>query len=283
MTSLQKRLITVFGGVPVMMFIIFGLPYFGHLALAILACLFSIVGSKEMSTMIEKALGEKPNFPFYLGAFLPLSQWIEVVYPQFNGITNLVFIILILVSFAKEVFHGAHEQIPFEKSFSKLSYDALLVIYPNYLVSFIIKFNYLPNTSAYLALFFLLVFSNDIFAYVFGLLFGKGNRGLIKASPNKSIAGFIGGSLSSIAMGLVFYKFVPPISDSLSIVSIIIISFMISISADIGDLIESVMKRSINIKDSGKFTPGRGGALDNLDSLLTSAPLFYLLYNILGK
>lgn len=282
MTSLQKRLITVFGGIPLVMFIIFGFPQYGHIGFTILACLFSLIGSKEMSGMIEKSLGEKPNFPYYLGVILPISQWIEYIL-NISGLTYLFFVLLILYSFAREVIQGAKSSTPFENSFNKLSHDTLLVIYPNFLVSFIIKYNYMPNTSIYLALFFLLVFSNDVFAYVFGILFGKSNRGLFKASPNKSIAGFVGGSLSAVAMGIGYYKFFPEISNNLSLLSIIIISFCISISADIGDLIESVMKRSINIKDSGKFTPGRGGALDNLDSLLTSAPIFYLLFNILGK
>ena len=63
----------------------------------------------------------------------------------------------------------------------------------------------------------------------------------------------------------------------------IIIGLALATAASIGDLIESVMKRSADVKDSGTLTPGRGGALDNIDSLVASAPLFYLLLQIFIK
>ena len=124
-----------------------------------------------------------------------------------------------------------------------------------------------------------MVFFCDSLAWFFGVLFGKNNRGFIKASPNKSIVGFAGGFLGSICGGILSYFIWPEVFEG-SIVKIIVIGFILAFSSIVGDLIESVFKRSVGVKDSGHIVPGRGGALDSIDSLLMSAPIFYLLISI---
>lgn len=281
MTSFQNRLATVLVGVPVVLFVVFGLPQYHHLAFAIGATIFALIGSKEMEKIIEKKSKLKLNYPFYLGALLPISQWIAIQY-NLSGLTNLCLIFLLLFSFGKEIFDGTNEEKPFEHSLEKLAYDTLVIIYPNFLVSFVISFSIFYNASSLYAMFFLLVFSNDIFAYVFGISFGRSTKGIFKVSPNKSLVGFIGGIASSIAFGVLCYYFVPTISSTLSLISTIILSFLVAIAANIGDLIESAIKRSSEVKDSGDIIPGRGGVLDSLDSILTAAPVFYILLQMLG-
>ncbi len=282
MSSFKKRLTTVLIGVPVVLIIVFALPQFNHLAFAIGATIFAILGSKEMADIISKKSGCKLNFSPYIGAILPISQWLSIQF-GISNLTNLFLIFLVLFSFSREIFQGANQQKPFDKSLETIAYDTLVIIYPNYLVSFIIGFSVFYNASALYALFFLLVFSNDIFAYIFGISFGRKTKGIFKASPNKSLVGFIGGILSSIAIGIICYFIIPTISDTISILSTAIIALLVALSANIGDLVESVIKRSSEVKDSGDIIPGRGGALDNLDSILTAAPVFYILLQILGK
>ena len=107
------------------------------------------------------------------------------------------------------------------------------------------------------------------------MLFGKNNRGYIKASPNKSIAGFIGGIAGSILSGLLGIYIWPEIFIG-SILKIIILGIIVAIAAIAGDLAESVFKRSAGWKDSGRVIPGRGGILDSIDSILMAAPVFYI-------
>jgi phosphatidate cytidylyltransferase len=121
-----------------------------------------------------------------------------------------------------------------------------------------------------------MVFCNDIFAYVFGMLFGKSNRNIFPVSPKKSLAGFIGGFIFSIVGALVIYYMGAPIFGG-SIFNVVLISAVIGIVAPVGDLIESAMKRAANTKDSGNYIPGRGGIMDNIDSLIFSAPIYYYL------
>jgi phosphatidate cytidylyltransferase len=281
MTSFQKRLVTVLVGVPAVLLVVFGLPQYNHLAFAIGATIFAFMGSREMANIIEKKSKLKINFPFYLGALLPISQWIAIRY-DIPGLTNLCLIFLILFSFGKEIFDGTKEIKPFEHSLEKIAYDTLVIIYPNFLVSFVISFSIFNNASSLYAMFFILVFTNDIFAYVFGIAFGRTTTGVFQVSPNKSLVGFIGGILSSIGFGVICFFIVPTISSTISLFATIILSFLVAIAANIGDLIESAIKRSSEVKDSGDIIPGRGGALDSLDSILTAAPVFYILIQIFG-
>ena len=140
------------------------------------------------------------------------------------------------------------------------------------------------NTSLFLCLFLVIVFGTDSLAWLVGMLFGKNNRGLIKASPNKSIAGFVGGIFGTILVVFIITRFFPGYSvrfANISNIKIFLITFITSIVAIIGDLLESVIKRSANVKDSGTIIPGRGGILDSVDSMLLAAPVFYLLVKIL--
>lgn len=276
MSSLKHRLLTTLIGVPSLLIIVFLLPQFGHLAFALLVMVFSILGSREIYRIVKAKYKVTPNLPYVTVGLIPIAAWASSITP-YKNLTELTLIFLLMLSFALEIIDGAKKEEPFSDSLLTISFDSFSLIYPSYLLSFIIKINSFEKVSAFYALFLLCVFSNDIFAYVFGMLFGKNSRGFIKASPNKSVVGFVGGFLSCVAISIAStYLFKIP----LNLVQTIIIGISLSLSANIGDLIESVIKRSSQVKDSGTLIPGRGGALDNLDSLLASAPLFYLLLEI---
>ena len=90
----------------------------------------------------------------------------------------------------------------------------------------------------------------------------------------------MGGLVCSTALGILF-KFLFPDILTLSYRNLIILGFITSLAAIIGDLIESVFKRSCEVKDSGSLIPGRGGILDSIDSIVIAAPVFYIGYNFL--
>ena len=115
----------------------------------------------------------------------------------------------------------------------------------------------------------------DSAAWFFGILFGNKTRGYFKASPNKSLTGFVGGIAGSIASGLLFTYIFKDIF-CVEIYKIVITGFFTALAAIIGDLIESVFKRNLQVKDSGTIIPGRGGILDSIDSIIIAAPVFYI-------
>ena len=118
---------------------------------------------------------------------------------------------------------------------------------------------------------FILVWTNDTFAYLVGK--GIGKRKLMeKISPKKTIEGFLGGVFFTVITAIIISYTI----DFLSITHWIVLSLIASILGTIGDLIESKFKRQANIKDSGTIMPGHGGLLDRLDSLLFVAPFVYL-------
>ena len=115
-------------------------------------------------------------------------------------------------------------------------------------------------------------------AFVVGSLFGRKSTKLFLVSPNKSVVGFISGVLFTIAVGLAFRILFP---IPISFLQMILLSTASTISANAGDLIESAIKRSADVKDAGKLMPGRGGILDSIDSILFSAPIYYYILTII--
>lgn len=115
--------------------------------------------------------------------------------------------------------------------------------------------------------FFAIVWTNDTMAYVTGMLFGK-HRLFERISPKKSWEGFIGGLLFSAAVGFAFGYYTGEKSPWFWIGYAV----LISLTSTVGDLVESMFKRSAGIKDSGKILPGHGGVLDRFDGALMAFP-----------
>lgn len=119
------------------------------------------------------------------------------------------------------------------------------------------------------------IYLNDTLAYVSGRIFGK--RPLLPSvSPKKTWEGFIGGLIGAVVVMLVILYFVGSF-NTINAIAIAGISVLASILATLGDLFESKLKRSIDIKDSGNILPGHGGILDRIDAMLFVAPVLYVL------
>ncbi|MFD1552270.1 phosphatidate cytidylyltransferase [Putridiphycobacter roseus] len=129
--------------------------------------------------------------------------------------------------------------------------------------------NFLPVLSL-----FILVWTSDTFAYLIGKSIGK-HKLFERISPNKSWEGFFGGLLFAVIAGIIIaYAF------EVSILKYAILGVVIATFGTLGDLIESMLKRSVNVKDSGNVIPGHGGILDRIDAVLFVIPLVYLLFQL---
>ncbi|HKL59446.1 MAG TPA: phosphatidate cytidylyltransferase [Sphaerochaeta sp.] len=278
MSSLTKRILTTVIAVPALFSIIFFLPYYGFLVLALVAMLTTALATMELKELYFKAEGARINFPSWTAALLPFSQWLEIAFFPQLPLLELTLVVMALAIYTTELSSGPKDE--YKKTFSRIGGASLLLIYPGLLITFIMRLTALSNASAFLLLFFLLVFGNDVFAFLFGMSLGKNNKGIIKVSPNKSIAGFVGGTLSTVALALAFCMFYPGVKEMVSIPQALLLGFLTSVSANIGDLIESAFKRAAKEKDSGNLIPGRGGLLDSIDSMLASAPVYWLLLTL---
>ena len=130
---------------------------------------------------------------------------------------------------------------------------------------------------------FILIWTNDTFAYLVGKSIGK-HKLIERVSPKKTIEGFLGGVVFAALAGFLISKFYiqpNPEFSSKSILIWTIIALIVSVFGTIGDLIESKFKRIAGVKDSGSIMPGHGGILDRLDSVIFVAPIIFLFYQIL--
>jgi phosphatidate cytidylyltransferase len=146
-----------------------------------------------------------------------------------------------------------------------------------WLLNFIQKINFFPGVDGrFYVLYFILVTKfSDMGAYLVGSLIGR-HKMIPRISPGKTWEGFSGAILVSTAASLVFVHFLGDKMAGMNPLHAIILGVLLSSTAVIGDLIESLFKREAGMKDSGNFFPGIGGILDLLDSLLFNAPIMYL-------
>ena len=140
----------------------------------------------------------------------------------------------------------------------------LYVVIPFIIMVFIA----LLKGKEFLAIMFVLIWTNDTFAYLSGRFFGK-TKLFPRISPNKTWEGTIGGSLLTMLMAVGITYFVDQ-----NYAFWIVAAVIISVSSNMGDLLESLFKRSVDIKDSGNIMPGHGGILDRFDAALIAAPFF---------
>jgi phosphatidate cytidylyltransferase len=133
------------------------------------------------------------------------------------------------------------------------------------------------NVSFALAM-FVMIWTNDTFAYLAGIAFGK-HKMFLQISPKKSWEGFAGGLIMVMIASLLFYYFFP----DPGLVNWLLFGIITTIAAVFGDFFESLIKRTASIKDSGSILPGHGGMLDRIDSMLFVCPVIFIYLLIILK
>ena len=160
----------------------------------------------------------------------------------------------------------------------------IYVLLPFFLIQLfdITDYNY-PDEEfnpSIILLLFILTWTFDTFAYVFGVKFGK-RKILPSISPKKSWEGFIGGLFFCFLAGFLSQYFFRIYFENIPYKTIIILSLILPFTATIGDFIESHFKRQAKVKDSGNIMPGHGGILDRMDAFMVTIPVLYLLINLI--
>lgn len=225
--------------------------------------LFIIAGLYEYFLMLEKkGINIYKYFGIIMGSIIPLS-----IMTRFEPTKNweLLFIVLallfiILMQFKRRDNHGV---------ITDISTTLFGVLYVSWFFSFLIKIRYLPAGLGYLAALLLITKLGDIGAFLVGSKWGK-HPLLPRISPKKTVEGAVGGLIFSILGALVSKQFLP-----FGYGQLLVIAVGLGILGQLGDLSESLLKRDCQVKDSGSIFPGMGGVLDEIDSLLFTAPVFY--------
>lgn len=279
MRKLIERLLLFFVGIPIIIASIFFLPQCNYLVLHIELLAFTGLAVLEMRNLLSNRLPvHSVPIALALGLVIPFASFLyAVVGFPIRIITVSIAIATVCVFFIEFIFsfNGKMDSV-----IGRIGSTFIYILYPGYLVMYLAIMTVWPHAGAILSVFFLMVFGCDSLAWFFGMLFGKNNRGLIPASPNKSLAGFFGGYVGAIGAGIIgMYLFSVPFAGST--LKIIVLGAATATTAIVGDIIESILKRSSGVKDSGTIIPGRGGVLDSIDSILLAAPVYYILCDFL--
>lgn len=203
---------------------------------------------------------------------LDISFWKSEINQRVISAQNLIFGISFLILTIINLTY-----VP-RVSIGSVSFSIMRFIYLGYFPSYIILLRAMPKGGQYLLLILVAGAFCDILAYFSGKAFGKTHL-LPEISPNKTIAGSIGGTLGCIMVTFTGGTFL----IGLPWFHTIILGLITAIISQMGDLIESLFKRDAGVKDSGNIIPGHGGILDRVDSyiFISFSTYFYLLYVVL--
>lgn len=259
---LHLRILSAIVGIP----LILGLIYLGDPFYVLFVLLLVNVGIFEYTAMLKSRGYHLPNFLGYAGVSLfiaavylaPLLQE-EPIYPAVIAIF-IALSLLVLVFFEKTDFRES----------------ALIfwgIIYLGGLCGYLILLRRLPEGMIFTYLLFAGIWVNDTLAYFIGMKWGR-RRLAPSISPQKSLEGALAGIIGT---GLLFYLTASLLTEriGLSPGEGLLLGLVIAVFGQLGDLVESAMKRKFEFKDTGKLIPGHGGVLDRFDSLLFAAPVVY--------
>jgi phosphatidate cytidylyltransferase len=287
MKNIAQRILVFVIGFPAIAAIVLFLPHYHYLAFNLLVTAFSCFGAAEFSAMLSyKKLAISRIEGAVFGTLPPLAMILIVSFGMSDLLVPAVFTAVAIWLLLSRTFSRGDA---LENFIGRLAAGLAALIYPGMLLAWIVRISRWEENAGIIILTFLfMVFSGDGLAWAFGMVFGKGNQGLIPASPNKSAAGFIGGIIAPIIVGIGATLILPdvfiPCRSSIlgsRIAAVCVLGLLTGAAAILGDLGESAIKRSSGIKDSGSIIPGRGGVLDSIDSLALAAPVFYLVFSLL--
>lgn len=226
-----------------------------------------------------KLMAKKKGYQVSLFLGLPLLILIYAFFYDFEIFSflsrselyqSMVFLLVLalVLFFTLQLF-----QSNFQKALFQLSLSLFALIYLGFMWGSIIAIKQLPHGLKHLIILISATWFCDIGAYFVGRGLGKHKLNL-PVSPKKTLEGFIGGVVISAGAAFLACYF-----TGLSFSWWLLI---LPFGTIIGDLLESVIKRAFEVKDSSKIIPGHGGILDVFDSLIFNAPLYYFFYRILG-
>ncbi len=244
----------------------------GPYAFAILFMIFSGFILREFYALCCEA-GYSPQI--YPGLLVGIAIFVTSFLIAGHTIISSSYIYLVLLIYAIPVYELFRKKKNPLVNVALTEFGIIYVSIPFSLLNFLAFseskgiFNY--NYALLISL-FVFVWASDTGAYLFGVRFGR-HRLSERISPKKSWEGLFGGVLTAIFAGWILSL----IFSQYSFLFMGVMAIIVVISGTLGDLVESMIKRSIGVKDSGRFMPGHGGLLDRFDSILLASPVIYFV------
>lgn len=278
--SFLVRVLLVVVAFPVFGALIFLLPHLHHLAFNLVVVAATVAGAFEMASLFRsRGIPTSTMLAPILSAAFPIGAYLEVFglfSPAWMGMWLPIAVGIILV---RAVFFHGERKLSTVLAFTSSS--VFTFFYPGFFLAWIVRFSGLAEPSLAILYFLCLVFGNDMLAYFAGSLWGSSTRLNLTISPQKSVLGFVAGIVGSLVIVGVF-QLVVPAFPRFGLWLKIVLGFCAGVTVIVGDLLESGLKRSASVKDSGGIIPGRGGILDSVDSMIFTAPLYYYVLLLAG-
>jgi phosphatidate cytidylyltransferase len=251
----------------VIFFLVFFAFWFGDPWLSILIAIAAAAGAFEFYRM-NLTLGKEPP-SICLGLIWTLALVLRPHY-QDTGALPLVITLILVISLTWLLC-----QSPRQEAFRNWAWTIAGAFYLGWMLGYWIDLNTLVFGKEIVFLAILTTFINDIGAFCTGKV--KGKHALAPSiSPGKTWEGALGGLLSALVGAVVIFAVINSLTPlPFTYSQVLLLGCLISVFAQTGDLVESLLKRNTNIKDSGKLLPGHGGILDRLDSIIFVGPVIY--------
>ncbi len=260
-SSLAKRIIVALIFVPLIIWIFLhrGIPLYIFLSVV------TASGQWELYRMFNRQL----RYPLRIaGYFAGLAILTDAFFHSYHLILILTFILIF--SFVFEILFGKSNKL------QNVFISLFATVYPALFISYLFKIDHVSSLffgkfANYLILYILIIiWVFDTVSYFVGKMAGK-HPFFPSISPKKTVEGFVGGIIAVMGLGIVAGF----VFDSSLLFHSFILSLLIGISGQAGDLSESIIKRDLGVKDSSHILPGHGGILDRFDSLFFACPAVY--------
>ncbi len=259
--------------------ILIGGMLFNQYSFLIVFSLITILALYEFYGLLNKAGNADTNRILNTagGLLLFISGYIYFSSIDKTLLPFALYVLYILILFASELFLKRANPL------ASLAYAVLGQVYIALPLSLLcyLAFGYDSGGAYHYALIlalFIFIWVNDSFAYLAGSLLGK-HRMFERISPKKSWEGFAGGVVFTIAAAAIYSTYF----TQLSLWGWIGFAVVLIVFGTLGDLVESLFKRTLNIKDSGNMIPGHGGLLDRIDSVIFAIPAQFVYFEVLSN
>lgn len=283
-SNIVQRLLLFFLGIPAVIAVVVFLPEAHHAAAVFVMLIFLGGAGAELGQIFrDRDINVSLIHTTYLGFLPALAAYVASLLAGGSTYSVLEILLFFIAACALAIFlpfafvgkEAIREVTP------RTSAYGLTLLYPGLLGSFVVLLTAEPRWASESLLTFVgLTLGNDSLAWFFGITLGR-RRGIVAVSPNKSLAGFIGGMGGSIGFSFVA-RAIAPYAMRTGWLATAVFGLLVGAAVIVGDLFESALKRSAGTKDSGSAVPGRGGFLDSFDSIIFAAPVFYAASIVFG-
>ncbi len=289
--NLLKRVLTAVVLIPIVLALVLRAPV---PVLALVAALVALLATQELLKLAEAYQIRPFRWPTYIFVGL-FFLYIAISPPSKPLLDTAIFIYTIGFAAALAPFVFlivGMRRIDLSTSFPAAAISVCAFVYIAVPLAFLVQIRQQWSGAFMLLYLLLVVWAGDILAYFVGRSLGR-HLMSPRVSPKKTWEGALASLIASVGVGVLLYNYALPISSALLSVgmmerrdgyfalqspplwSIVLLSAAINVAAQLGDLVESLIKRGADVKDSGAILPGHGGMLDRIDALLFAAPVLW--------